>query len=167
MTESSSPPPYNSPPPYPTTEHAEMLQQSQDPLSQCLQKCSAQTSISSTVQSLAPMEPIIMPIMMPQASSYPYQQQQPVSDNKPVNVVINANNGKDERDSFARDYRICNFCKRGIMNKKKDWLRVIAIVLVSVLCPPLSFLCCFLLCTHVIYYAECSTCHRISKRKHR
>ncbi|VDK70146.1 unnamed protein product [Litomosoides sigmodontis] len=124
----------------------------------------------SGVQSVAapstPIEqPIIMPVMMPQAIAHPYQQQS-VPD-RPLTVTVNANSKAEENNNFARDHRICYFCKRGIMTKKKDWLRVVAILLVSMLCPPLSFIFCFFLCTRIIYYRECSSCHRISKRAHR
>ncbi|CAG9540180.1 unnamed protein product [Cercopithifilaria johnstoni] len=123
---SPPPPPYNSLPfndemkltnfsksqRYP--ESVEMLQQSQYPLSQCLRKTGIQSPINPAVQSSVPIEPIIMPIMMSQTTSYPCQQKS----DRPLNVTINAN-GKTEGNSFERDYRICNFCKRGIMTKKK------------------------------------------------
>ncbi|VBB28136.1 unnamed protein product [Acanthocheilonema viteae] len=135
---SSSPSPPLSPPPYSSPslddkikltnlpefqsypESVELLQQSQYLLSHCLQK--------SDIQSSTPMEPIFKPIMMPQATSYPYQQQS-VPD-KPINVMINSNN-RAEGNSFARDYRICNFCKRGIMTRKKYMVVLLMFNLVS------------------------------------
>ncbi|EFO24771.1 hypothetical protein LOAG_03712 [Loa loa] len=122
---SSAPPPYNpssnnepksaiskTSQDYP--QSVQLLRQPQYPLSPSVQKCSFPSSINPPMQSQ--VEPIIMPIVMPQPiTSYPCQQ--PMSD-KPINVVVNANN-RAEDDSSARDYRICNFCKRGIMTKKK------------------------------------------------
>lgn len=37
---------------------------------------------------------------------------------KPVNIVVNAN-GAGADDGLAFDHRICHFCKRGIMERKK------------------------------------------------
>uniref|UniRef100_A0A8R1TYM2 LITAF domain-containing protein n=1 Tax=Onchocerca volvulus TaxID=6282 RepID=A0A8R1TYM2_ONCVO len=146
-------------------EPVESLQQSQCPLSPCFQKRDFPPEINPSTHSS--IEPIIMPIVMPQTTVVPPYSCQPMSD-KPVNVIVNGNNNnRAEENSLAKDYRICIFCKRGIMEKKKDWLRVIAILFVSMLCPPFSLLCCFFLCTRVIYFGECSACHRISKRERR
>ncbi|VIO98269.1 Uncharacterized protein BM_BM10002 [Brugia malayi] len=166
---SSAPPPYTptsgnetKSAMFPTSQpdSVQLLYQPQHSLPPCLQKCTFSSSLTQ-----APAEPIIMPVVVTQPNVAPYPYQQQMSD-KPVNVVVNANS-RTEENSLGRDYRICNFCKRGIMKKKKDWLRVTAILLVSILFPPLSFLCCFFLCTRVIYFGECSACHRISKKEHR
>ncbi|EJW88009.1 hypothetical protein WUBG_01079 [Wuchereria bancrofti] len=99
---------------FPTSqpESVQLLHQPQHSLPPCLQKCTFPSSLTQP-----PAEPIIMPIVMTQPTVAPYPYQQQISD-KPVNVVVNANN-RTEENSLGRDYRICNFCKRGIMKKKK------------------------------------------------
>ncbi|VDO25552.1 unnamed protein product [Onchocerca flexuosa] len=98
-------------------ESAESLQQSQCPLSPCFQKRDFSPVVNPSTHS--PIEPIIMPIVMPQTTVVPPYSCQPMSD-KPVNVIVNANNNnRAEENSLAKDYRICIFCKHGIMEKKK------------------------------------------------
>ncbi|MCP9264839.1 hypothetical protein DINM_023002 [Dirofilaria immitis] len=122
----SSPPPLYSPPSddkakstliqkfhyYP--ESKKSLQQPKYPLSTCFQKYDFPSLINPSTQST--VEPIIMPIVIPQTATAPLPCQ--LMSDKPVNVTVNANN-KAEENSLAKDYRICSFCKCGIMEKKK------------------------------------------------
>ncbi|VDK30816.1 unnamed protein product [Gongylonema pulchrum] len=204
MTEAAkmgtSPPPAYSPP-QPSGPGLTTTPQQPKPVPYRGQPYDLPVSVNPSTPS--PLQPVIMPMMVPQATALPMPY--PPASDKPVNIVVNANAG-GAGDVLPCDCRICCFCRRGVMERKKlvpvlfaslnavlsylqvfsrkqliirqkgkgsnlfafrNWWRVFTILVVCMLFPPVSFLCCCLLCTRLIYIYQCSACGRVSKRQPR
>ncbi|VDN06798.1 unnamed protein product [Thelazia callipaeda] len=113
--EQNIPPP---PPPY-TAEEAKVTStitysNNIQPSSQQFTTLPQKYDFPPTVAS-PPSQPLFMPIMMQQ----PSMPATPYPDNRPVNVIVNSNNADIADGKFPSDYRICIFCKRGVMRRKK------------------------------------------------